>query len=117
VSASLDTQSLEEALEEGRLLSTEQAFDLAVSLVEFGVSRFEPHRKGEKRARKGPLSRREYEVLELLAEGCSNKEIARRLIVSDSTVKFHVTSILNKLGVNGRTEAVSVAMKRRILPD
>ena len=58
------------------------------------------------------LSRREQEVLRLVAEGLSNKEIARRLIVSESTVKFHVTSILQKLSVATRTEAVSTAMRR-----
>jgi DNA-binding NarL/FixJ family response regulator len=54
-----------------------------------------------------PLTAREREVLALLAEGAGNKEIAVRLRVSESTAKFHVSSILGKLGAATRTEAVS----------
>jgi two-component system nitrate/nitrite response regulator NarL len=53
-----------------------------------------------------PLTPRELEVLELLAQGLSNREIATRLAVSEHTAKFHVNSILGKLGAQGRTEAV-----------
>jgi two-component system nitrate/nitrite response regulator NarL len=52
------------------------------------------------------LTPREVEVLQLLAEGLSNKAIARRLEISEHTVKFHVNAILGKLGVQSRTEAV-----------
>ncbi len=52
------------------------------------------------------LTPRELQVLQLLAEGESNKEIARRLGISDHTVKFHVNAILGKLNVQSRTEAV-----------
>ena len=54
-----------------------------------------------------PLTPRELEILQLLAEGIPNKSIALRLGISDHTVKFHVNSILGKLGVQNRTEAVS----------
>ena len=53
-----------------------------------------------------PLTRRETDVLELLAQGLANKEIARRLIISEHTVKYHISSIYSKFGVNNRTEAV-----------
>ncbi len=53
-----------------------------------------------------PLTPREREVLQLLAEGLPNKTIASRLSVTDHTVKFHVNSIMGKLGVQSRTEAV-----------
>ena len=54
-----------------------------------------------------PLTAREKEVLALLAEGAGNKEIAAKLSISENTAKFHVSSILGKLGATTRTEAVS----------
>jgi two-component system nitrate/nitrite response regulator NarL len=53
-----------------------------------------------------PLSTRELEVLRQLAEGLSNKEIARKMAISENTIKFHVNAILGKLGAQSRTEAV-----------
>jgi DNA-binding NarL/FixJ family response regulator len=61
------------------------------------------------------LTRREIEVLELLAEGMPNKAIAARLAISDQTVKFHVSSICGKLGAANRTEAVRRAMRRGLI--
>jgi NarL family two-component system response regulator LiaR len=61
------------------------------------------------------LSQREREVLELLAEGLSNAEIAERLFVSIAAVKYHVSNVLSKLGATNRTEAVAVAMQQDIL--
>ena len=63
----------------------------------------------------GPLSTRELEVLKWIAEGKSNKEIATLLFISEGTVKTHVLSIHEKLGVRDRTEAVVTAIKRGIL--
>jgi DNA-binding NarL/FixJ family response regulator len=62
-----------------------------------------------------PLSGRESEVLTLLAEGAGNKEIAARLNISENTVKFHVSSILNKLGASTRTEAVTRGYKEGLI--
>jgi len=62
-----------------------------------------------------PLTPRELEVLELLADGLPNKRIAAQLGVSPETVKFHVAQISGKLGVANRTEAVRVAMRRGLL--
>jgi DNA-binding CsgD family transcriptional regulator len=58
-----------------------------------------------------PLTAREREVLALLAEGASNKAIARALGVSVHTVKFHVASLTEKLGAKGRLEAVAIAIR------
>jgi DNA-binding CsgD family transcriptional regulator len=62
-----------------------------------------------------PLSPREFEVLSLLAEGASNKEIARRLNISVHTAKFHVGSLLDKLDAVGRTDAVAHAARLGVL--
>jgi len=61
------------------------------------------------------LSQREIEVLRLMAQGSANKEIASRLTISESTVKTHIANIFQKLGVNGRTEAVTQALHRGII--
>jgi len=63
-----------------------------------------------------PLSDREIEVLELLAEGLSNPEIAKQLFISLSTVKSHTRNIYGKLGVHKRKEAVAQARTVGILP-
>jgi NarL family two-component system response regulator LiaR len=61
------------------------------------------------------LTARERDVLELMVKGLSNVEIAESLVVSQSTIKTHVSSILAKLGVAGRTEAVAVAIQRQLV--
>lgn len=61
------------------------------------------------------LTRRELEVLQMLAGGLSNKEIAIKLSISEHTVKFHVASILGKLGAGSRTEAVSLGIRRGLV--
>ncbi len=61
------------------------------------------------------LTERELEVLELLVEGLNNPTIAERLTISRSTVKYHVSSILSKLGVSSRTEAVALAVQNKLV--
>jgi NarL family two-component system response regulator LiaR len=61
------------------------------------------------------LTEREREVLALMAEGLSNSQIAAKLFVSGSTVKFHVSSVLRKLEAASRTEAVSLAMREKLV--
>ena len=61
------------------------------------------------------LTTREIEVLRLVAEGLSNKEVAARLNVSEHTVKFHVASIMGKLGAASRTEAVILGIRHGIV--
>jgi DNA-binding NarL/FixJ family response regulator len=60
------------------------------------------------------LTRREQEVLALMVEGLTNAEIAERLVVSLSTVKTHVSSIIAKLGASTRTEAAAIAVRERL---
>jgi NarL family two-component system response regulator YdfI len=62
-----------------------------------------------------PLTPREREVLQMLASGLGNKEIATRLTISEHTVKFHVASILGKLGAASRTEAVALGIRHGLV--
>jgi len=62
-----------------------------------------------------PLTTREIEVLGMLAEGLGNKTIAARLGISTHTAKFHVASIMTKLGAGSRTEAVTIGMRRGLV--
>jgi DNA-binding NarL/FixJ family response regulator len=94
----------------------------AVRIVNQGGSLLEPvvaSRLMEQvnRSRNDPdaLTPRELEVLPLLASGQLNKEIADTLDITERTVKFHVSSILGKLGAGNRTEAVSIAAQRGLI--
>ncbi|PYS99361.1 MAG: helix-turn-helix transcriptional regulator [Acidobacteria bacterium] len=62
------------------------------------------------------ISKREYEVLELISEGLSNQEIAERLFVSLSTVKTHAASLFSKLDARRRTQAIQRAKELHIIP-
>jgi DNA-binding NarL/FixJ family response regulator len=61
------------------------------------------------------LSGREVEVLRLVAQGNSNKEVGRQLAIKEETVKAHVSTVLAKLGAKDRTHAVTIAARRGIL--
>ena len=61
------------------------------------------------------LTRREHEVLALLAKGMSNPEIAGQLCISRATVKVHISNILSKLGVANRAEAISLAIQNKLV--
>jgi two-component system, NarL family, response regulator YdfI len=63
----------------------------------------------------GELTAREMEVLRMLADGLGNKQIAARLGISDHTVKFHISSILDKLGASSRTEAVTLGIRMGLI--
>ncbi len=65
--------------------------------------------------KKFKLTNREKEILVLLVEGLPNKGIAKRLTLSNPTVHFHVSNILNKLGVSKRTEAIYLALKQKLV--
>ena len=74
-----------------------------------------PDRAGPAEPLPEPLTRRELDVLALMADGLPNKAIAARLGISDQTVKVHVASITGKLAAANRTEAVRIALRRGLL--
>ena len=67
-------------------------------------------------AQGGALTARELEVLRLVARGLSNKEIAADLRITTHTVKYHLAAVLEKLGVRSRTEAVSLGIRKGLVP-
>ena len=94
----------------------------AIRTVSMGQSLIEPRvasrlldRLGQKQRTANPITGRELEVLQLMAKGSQNKEIAGVLFIRESTVKTHVLHILEKLDAHGRTEAVVEAARRGII--
>jgi len=99
-------------------LAAARAADLGVSAIvmaEDGDRSASAHDDGDDAEFEEPLTAREVQVLELLAEGLPNKTIAARLGISDQTVKFHVSSISGKLGAKNRTDAVRRAVRRGLI--
>jgi two-component system, NarL family, response regulator LiaR len=72
--------------------------------------------RDEARQEKLGITRRELEILELIAEGLSNKEIASRVYVSENTVKTHAASVFEKLNARRRTQAVQLAKEAGLIP-
>lgn len=87
-----------------RVASSEETGDLVLSLPEHADGGLDQ-----------PLTPRERDVVALLAEGLSNKEIAIRLGISPDTAKFHVGRVIDKLDATGRTDAVAHAARRGII--
>jgi NarL family two-component system response regulator LiaR len=94
----------------------------AVRVVYSGGSLLQPvvaskllHQVSQPKAEPPALTRREHEVLRLLAQGRQNKEIAAELTISQRTVKFHVRSIMTKLGAGNRTEVVALAAQQGLV--
>jgi len=79
------------------------------------LSNLEPKPEKEAAAFTGPLTSREIEILNHVAQGYLNKQIAIELGISEATIKTHVSSILTKLNANDRTEAVVVAIKKGLI--
>ena len=94
----------------------------AIRVVHEGGSLLQPvvaskllHQLSSEQEVPGVMTRRELEVLQLLAQGKPNKEIAEDLVITERTVKFHISAILRKLGAGNRTEAVSLAAQQGLI--
>lgn len=108
-------EDLDAALKTGRSLAFPQVAALIGAVLENVGRQASPSATGPERQRTGLFSGREYEVLQLVAEGLSNKQIAKALFIAETTVRYHLTSVFNKLGVDTRAHAISVAMQRGLL--
>jgi len=84
-------------------------------IFDFMLSRIRPGQQSELDPSGLILTPREVEVLRMIAEGLGNKEIASKLSISDHTVKFHISSILAKLGASNRAEAVTLGVRHGLI--
>ena len=86
-----------------------------VVVKEVEVPRQEPFEIDESRQRELGITKRELEILELIAQGMSNREIAEKLFVSENTVKTHSSRLLDKLSAKRRTHAVQIAKEMGLI--
>jgi two-component system, NarL family, response regulator LiaR len=88
----------------------------AIVVKEIAVTAGQPFVLDEKKREELSITRRELEVLELIAQGLSNREIAGKLYVSENTVKTHSSRVFDKLGARRRTQAVQLGKELGLLP-
>jgi DNA-binding NarL/FixJ family response regulator len=113
--ARLGQEAFEAALAEGRSLDFQQMAALIREVLDGAAQGGTPKEAAQQVRGPTVLSPREREVLRLVAEGLSNKQVAKELIIAESTAKYYVTSIFNKLGADTRAQAVAVAAQRSLL--
>jgi DNA-binding NarL/FixJ family response regulator len=91
--------------------------EIALQAAAMGLGVFSPHQLDAQTSPRMPsaLTVRETEVLRMIAEGLANKEIAWRLGISEHTVKFHVSSLLGKLGAGSRAEAIGAGVRQGVI--
>jgi DNA-binding NarL/FixJ family response regulator len=104
-----ELQAALQAVHEGLVVGTQRLFAPALSRAQLVVG------GREMDPLDGPLTERESQVLQLLAHGLANKQIALALSISEHTVKFHVSSIYTKLRASNRTEAVRAGVQRGLV--
>jgi PAS domain S-box-containing protein len=93
-----------------------ELFAVTTIIVDITEKKLQESRNGKSPVNiKFNLSKREKEILELISQGCTNPDISEKLAISINTVKTHVVSIFNKIGVSDRTQAAIVAVKQNLL--
>jgi len=92
-----------------------EEIERAIKTLARGESYIDPRVASRVIAPRQRLTAREREVLRLVANGKSNKEIAAKLRITERTAKFHVTAILNKLGAENRAQAAAIAAERHLV--
>lgn len=95
---------------------TQPKIETVIVEKEVLVAPDEPFVQNEKELKKLGLTKREYEILQLLSQGHSNADIANLLFLSISTVKTHVSNLLTKMQVKSRTQAISKAKSLNLIP-
>jgi DNA-binding NarL/FixJ family response regulator len=110
----LKSVSLQELVDSIRLVARDEAI-ISPAMATRLLDEFKQADKARPDKELGELSLREQEVLQLVAQGASNKEIADRLFISETTVKAHLRTILEKLQARNRAEAVAVAAAKGLL--
>ena len=109
---------LADRLPAARLVAAVKAVAAGLIVLDEHAANIESPGEDERRREPGStdaLTPRETEVLQLLAEGLPNKEIARILAISEHTVKFHLSAVFGKLGAASRTEAVAIGIRRGLV--
>ena len=113
--ADLEPESFQRLWNEGRMMSWDEALEEALQpLAPANIAETESGTHDS--TTDSPLSPRETEVLQLLVDGRTDREIAETLFISPRTAQGHVANIFNKLGVNSRTAAVAAALQNGLLP-
>ena len=103
-------------LTKGRVVAVEVPVEVPVEIrVEVPVPAGAPFTRDTARVEALGITPRELEVLQLIAEGLSTREMAERLFVSENTVKTHASRVLDKLGANRRTQAVQLAKQQGLI--
>lgn len=112
VRAAQDPTQFESAWQQGTSLSNPQVTDLALALLDAELS---TQQAVSQTVSPSPLTPRELEVLQLVASGLTDAQVAEQLVISPRTVNTHMTSIFNKLGVSSRMAATRSAQERKLL--
>ena len=92
-----------------------EEIERAIKMISDGNSYLDPRVTSHVLAPRQRLTKREREVIRLVAEGKTNKQIADKLRITERTVKFHMTSLFNKLGAENRAQAVTIASERHLI--